>query len=241
MRAWTQWSRGEELHLPVLSVKAPAKTPKEKRGGFEMPCLLVTTPFVYPPPICGPGFRRRPFSKGSLSRPHINLLEPGSLRGLELVKDLVPRFGPCPSKPPIRRGPKPPDQLRQQVCQEEHSGGMSGEQPRGNDGSLRWSRTLATPESKHCSSERTWRIEAEELDGLRSPVLHTFSLSNIDKHKISAALKNTLKPEESALDSRQRHTLCSATHHSHSSAGRKYKHHYPFCPPASRTQSEVRY
>lgn len=40
-----------------------------------MPCLLVTTPFVYPPPIRGPGFRRHPFSKGSLSRPQINLLE----------------------------------------------------------------------------------------------------------------------------------------------------------------------
>lgn len=39
-----------------------------------MPCLLVTTPFVYPPPIRGPGFRRHPFSKGSLSRPQINLL-----------------------------------------------------------------------------------------------------------------------------------------------------------------------
>lgn len=40
-----------------------------------MPCLLVMTPFVYRPPVCGPGFSRHPFSKGSLSRPQINLLK----------------------------------------------------------------------------------------------------------------------------------------------------------------------
>lgn len=40
-----------------------------------MPCLLVMTPFVYHPPVCGPGFRRHSFSKGSLSRPQINLLK----------------------------------------------------------------------------------------------------------------------------------------------------------------------
>lgn len=40
-----------------------------------MPCLLVMTPFVYRPPVIGPGFRRHPFSKGSLSRPQINLLK----------------------------------------------------------------------------------------------------------------------------------------------------------------------
>lgn len=40
-----------------------------------MPCLLVMTPFVYHPPVCGPGFGRHPFPKGSLSRPQINLLK----------------------------------------------------------------------------------------------------------------------------------------------------------------------
>lgn len=29
-----------------------------------MPCLLVMTPFVYPPPVCGPSFRRHPFFQG---------------------------------------------------------------------------------------------------------------------------------------------------------------------------------
>lgn len=52
-----------------------SQTPQKKRGGFDMPCLLVMTPFVHPPPVCGPGIRRHPFSKGSLSRPQINLLK----------------------------------------------------------------------------------------------------------------------------------------------------------------------
>lgn len=60
-----------------------------------MPCLLVTTPFVYPPPICGPGFRRHPFSKGSLSRPQINLLEVPALFSIFLSFFFPRSFFPC--------------------------------------------------------------------------------------------------------------------------------------------------
>lgn len=60
-----------------------------------MPCLLDTTPFVYPPPVCGPGFRRHPFSKGSLSQPEINLLEVPALFPFSCRSFFPCSFFPC--------------------------------------------------------------------------------------------------------------------------------------------------
>lgn len=48
------------------------------------------TPFVYLPPVCGPGCRCHPFSKGSLSRPQINLQNAPTLFSIFLLF-----FFPC--------------------------------------------------------------------------------------------------------------------------------------------------